>query len=52
MDNLENKFSGVWKTDQRPANAEPEDGDVVIDFDLTGKQNTQSIILIKKIQSP
>ena len=32
----ENEFVGVWKTDQRPANAQPEDGDVVIEFKHDG----------------
>jgi hypothetical protein len=29
-------FIGVWKTDQRPASEEPQDGDVVIEFGADG----------------
>jgi hypothetical protein len=33
---LESELVGVWKTDQRPANAKPEDGDVVVEFRQDG----------------
>ena len=32
----ESEFVGVWKTDQRPANGKPEEGDVVIEFKQNG----------------
>ena len=52
-------FVGVWKTDQRPVTAEPQDGDVVIDFDPGGTakysiyypNQKQTIVLTYRIDS-
>ena len=36
MNYTEKDFIGSWKTDQREAQAEPQDGDVTINFDDDG----------------